>query len=312
METAIAKAYHRFGQINGVIHAAGVPGGGVIHLKTQEMAENVLAPKVQGTVVLESIFKNSQLDFVILCSSIASIIDNFGRADYTAANAFLDAYAHYQNTSNQLTISINWDAWREVGMAAKAVESSPNKAGIINLDLAILPHEGIDAFNRICNSKLPQVAVSTRELQTTLQQFSIGNAEESSADSERNSFVELSSQLEQSQGYPTSINHLEQTITQVWQQVLGIDNIGLHDNFFELGGDSLVAVQLLTKLRKAFESKISSSLESSSINLPLNLLFETPTIASLVKYCEVFQFATPELPLHKHTIDSEDREEIEL
>jgi amino acid adenylation domain-containing protein len=312
METAIAKAYHRFGQINGVIHAAGVPGGDVIHLKTQEMAESVLAPKVQGTVVLESIFKNSQLDFMILCSSIASIIGNFGRVDYTAANAFLDAYAHYQNTHNRLTISINWDAWREVGMAAKALDSSQNKAGIINLDFAILPHEGIDVFNRIGNSQLPQVAVSTRELQTTLQQFSVVDTEEPSASLARNNFAQLSSQLEQSQGYPTSKNHLEQTITQVWQQVLGIDNIGLHDNFFELGGDSLVAVQLLTKLRKAFESKISSSLESSSINLPLNLLFEAPTIESLVKYCEVFQFATPELPLHKHTIDSEDREEIEL
>ncbi len=43
-------------------------------------------------------------------------------------------------------------------------------------------------------------------------------------------------------------NQLEKTIVQIWQQVLGVDKIGIHDNFFELGGNSLIAVQLLTKL----------------------------------------------------------------
>jgi acyl transferase domain-containing protein len=147
---------------------------------------------------------------------------------------------------------------------------------------------------------------------TRIEHFSGLDTEESSASSARNNFVELPSRPEPSQGDRAPKNHLEQTITQVWQQVLGIDNIGLHDNFFELGGDSLIAVQLLTKLRKALDSKVSSGLESSSINLSLHLLFEAPTIASLAKYFEVAQFTTQELPFHGHTIDSEDREEIEL
>ncbi|BAZ00088.1 amino acid adenylation domain-containing protein [Tolypothrix tenuis PCC 7101] len=75
----------------------------------------------------------------------------------------------------------------------------------------------------------------------------------------------------------TPQEQLEQTIINIWQQVLGIDNIGLDDNFFELGGDSLVAVQLLSKLRKNIDLKAYSGLE-----LSLDQLFKTPTIAELL------------------------------
>jgi amino acid adenylation domain-containing protein len=74
---------------------------------------------------------------------------------------------------------------------------------------------------------------------------------------------------------------LEQTIINIWQQVLGVDNIRLDDNFFELGGDSLVAVQLLSKLRKNIDSQVLSSLE-----LSLRQLFKTPTIGELLASIE--------------------------
>ncbi len=85
---------------------------------------------------------------------------------------------------------------------------------------------------------------------------------------------QLSSQTELNQ---TPQKQLEQTILNIWQQVLGIEKIGLDDNFFELGGDSLVAVQLLSKLRKSINLKNYSGLE-----LSLSQLFKTPTIAELL------------------------------
>jgi non-ribosomal peptide synthase protein (TIGR01720 family) len=108
-----------FGTIHGVIHSAGVAGGGMIQLKTPEAAASVLAPKVQGTRVLEEIIKDQKLDFLVLCSSRSSILGGFGQADYCAANAFLDAFAHYHNASSDtFTVSINWAGWQEVGMRA--------------------------------------------------------------------------------------------------------------------------------------------------------------------------------------------------
>ncbi|MEH2080292.1 MAG: type I polyketide synthase [Nostoc sp.] len=125
MQVAIANFTQQFGKINGVIHAAGVPGGGAIQRKTFEEAQRILAPKVKGTVVLDSLLKNTQLDFFVLCSSLASTLGGFGQVDYVGANAFLDAFAYYKTfTDSTFTVAINWDAWQEVGMAAEAVKRS--------------------------------------------------------------------------------------------------------------------------------------------------------------------------------------------
>lgn len=124
MRLAVDGAVSRFGPIRGVIHSAGVPGGGVIQRRTRESAEAVLAPKVMGTLVLDQIFQQRDLDFFILCSSLNSVVGGFGQADYSAANAFLDAFAHHRSLhSRGLTASINWDAWREVGMAVDAARA---------------------------------------------------------------------------------------------------------------------------------------------------------------------------------------------
>src|SRR6266568_180576 len=125
MREVITRAYDRFGEIHGVIHAAGVAGGGMIQLKTKEKAEEVLAPKLRGLLVLDTIFKDVKLDFIVLCSSLTSILGDFGQVDYCAANAFLDAFAHWQTSKNHpFILSINWDTWQEVGMAVKAVEAA--------------------------------------------------------------------------------------------------------------------------------------------------------------------------------------------
>ena len=65
-------------------------------------------------------------------------------------------------------------------------------------------------------------------------------------------------------------NQLEESIAQIWQQVLGIEQISIHDNFFELGGNSLIAVQLLTKLGNI-----------SGQNLPLATFLNAQTIEQL-------------------------------
>jgi phthiocerol/phenolphthiocerol synthesis type-I polyketide synthase E len=117
----VARAKRRFGRINGVIHAAGVAGGGMIQIKTREMAAGVLAPKMEGLRALESALKGEELDFLVLCSSRSSVIGGFGQVDYCAANAFLDAFAHYNRSTNgAFTVSINWDAWQDVGMVVNA------------------------------------------------------------------------------------------------------------------------------------------------------------------------------------------------
>lgn len=123
MQAVIAQAQARFGHLNGVIHAAGVLGDSAIWRKTLEQVESVLEPKVRGTLVLNALLKNVQLDFFVLCSSLSSIQPQFGQVAYAGASNFLDAFASYQtSTDGNFTVSINWDAWQEGGMSLKAAK----------------------------------------------------------------------------------------------------------------------------------------------------------------------------------------------
>jgi amino acid adenylation domain-containing protein len=121
VQDVVTRSEERFGKINGIIHCAGVPDGALIQRRTREISGRVFAAKIRGTLVLDAIFNSRELDFFVLCSSISSILAPLGQAAYCAANAFLDAYAHYKTSrESTYTVSINWDNWQEVGMAAKA------------------------------------------------------------------------------------------------------------------------------------------------------------------------------------------------
>jgi acyl transferase domain-containing protein/acyl carrier protein len=121
MSRVMETVAQRFGTIDGVIHAAGVPGGGLIQRKSAESAQAVLLPKVQGTLVLDTVLEGFSPDFFVLCSSINSVCPQVGQADYFAANAVLDAYAHHKRARSGIhVVSIDWDTWQEVGMAVDA------------------------------------------------------------------------------------------------------------------------------------------------------------------------------------------------
>jgi len=119
MKALVKQCHKEFGAINGVFHTAGIVKDNLIALKSFDDARAVLAPKLDGLVVLDEVLKNESLDFMVLFSSLASFIGLSGQIDYTAANAFLDAYAHHKRGIDGTPVSsINWGVWADVGMAA--------------------------------------------------------------------------------------------------------------------------------------------------------------------------------------------------
>ncbi|WP_344010807.1 amino acid adenylation domain-containing protein, partial [Streptomyces thermospinosisporus] len=69
--------------------------------------------------------------------------------------------------------------------------------------------------------------------------------------------------------YTAPRNTTEETLTTIWQDVLGIERIGIHDNFFDLGGDSILSIQVVSRARQA------------GLHLTSRLLFLHQTIAAL-------------------------------
>ena len=276
MREAITQAQQQFGQLHGVIHAAGVPSGGVIQRKTLEDVQKILAPKVNGTLVLERLLRNVDLDFWILCSSVSSLLGGFGQIDYCGANAFLDAFAYYQTVKNgRFVNSINWGAWQEVGMAVTtAIAQQLQELRAENVQQGIAPNEGTDALRRILGATIPQVIVSPSDFNYLLKQ---------SRSYDKESFLEALETINQSRSkhprpelgndYVVPRNEIEQKLAEIWQQILGVERIGIYDNFFELGGDSLLGTQVISKLDIVFNSKLS-----------IAKLYECPNISSMAGF----------------------------
>lgn len=122
MRRVLALAHARFGKIDGVFHAAGILDDGPLMMRTAQAAARVLDPKIRGTLVLEEALADSSLQFLVLFSSISSILPPPGQIDYAAANAFLDAFA--LSRKHRVTV-VNWGPWRDVGMAARSASFHP-------------------------------------------------------------------------------------------------------------------------------------------------------------------------------------------
>ncbi|HEY0607280.1 MAG TPA: phosphopantetheine-binding protein, partial [Herpetosiphonaceae bacterium] len=76
----------------------------------------------------------------------------------------------------------------------------------------------------------------------------------------------------------------EELIAGIWAEVLGLERVGVQDNFFEIGGHSLLAVQIVSRMRRAFRA-----------DLTLRAVFQAPTIAGLAALLDQSQTALDEL-----------------
>jgi acyl transferase domain-containing protein/acyl carrier protein len=121
-------AHEEFGGLDGIVHAAGLAGGGMAEVKERAEAEKVLAPKLAGTLALAAVFGGDELDFVVLCSSITAVAGGFGQVDYCAANNFLDAFASAGTGFRAPVLSQNWGGWAEVGMAVETAAPAAFRA----------------------------------------------------------------------------------------------------------------------------------------------------------------------------------------
>ncbi|MEO1067961.1 MAG: SDR family NAD(P)-dependent oxidoreductase, partial [Cyanobacteria bacterium J06638_6] len=266
VNSAVEQGVAQFGTIHGVIQA-GVMGDRascLIPELTRQTCEQTFRPKVLGIQVLTSALAAQEPDFILIQSSLSSVVGGVGFGAYAAANSYLDSFAIDHRSLPPHWLSINWDACR--------LDDAPQTTGSAWLDLAMTPEEVWQVTKRVlAQPHLSQVAVSPGNLGDRIDRW-IHHPETLSVTTQIDT-SEHYARPQLSSNYVAPRNAIEIAVAEAMQEILGVDKVGVHDNFFELGGHSLLAIQAVTRLRKEFQ-----------VELPLRaFLFEAPTIAGIAK-----------------------------
>jgi NADPH:quinone reductase-like Zn-dependent oxidoreductase len=156
--------------LRGVIHAAGVLDDGMLSQQTWSRFEHVLAPKMAGAWNLHTATRGAALDFFVMFSSASAVLGNPGQANYAAANAFLDAFAHQRRADGLPALTIGWGAWAEIGMAARLDPDRQSRRASQGI-ASIAPEQGLLALERAMLAADPYVAILPVRWSTLLGQF---------------------------------------------------------------------------------------------------------------------------------------------
>jgi acyl transferase domain-containing protein/NAD(P)H-dependent flavin oxidoreductase YrpB (nitropropane dioxygenase family)/NAD(P)-dependent dehydrogenase (short-subunit alcohol dehydrogenase family)/acyl carrier protein len=138
----IKGVYKEYGRIDGVVHGAGLLEDKLFHQKTPESFERVFSTKVTPLRVLAELL-NTDTQFVILFSSVASVYGNRGQTDYAAANSVMDRYAKVLRQQLKAKVmAINWGPWKGTGMVSPSLEKEYERRGIALIPLS----DGMETF----------------------------------------------------------------------------------------------------------------------------------------------------------------------
>ena len=263
MHAAINQAYKHFGVINGVFYVPEISAESLILMQDISQAECELQfeSKICDLLVLDKVLQGKEIDFCLVQSSLSTILGGLGLVAYSAAYHFIDTFVHQLNQSSSVTwFIINRQAFHSISEEEQEQE-------ITSTELAMSPKEVWKSFELVLSmGSIGQVIVSTGDLQARLEQAF--RYESVQADS-----LKYHSRPSLQTAYIAPSNEIEQRIAEVWQEIIGVEQIGVNDNFFELGGHSLLAILVISRLREMFE-----------VELPLeSILFGVPTVSGIAE-----------------------------
>ena len=250
--------------IRGIIHAAGVTNDQLVTNMTDDAVQQVMWPKIGGSQVLHEAFPPGSVDFFFLTASAAGIFGIPGQGSYAAANSYLDALARARQQQGCHTMSLDWVAWRGLGLAADAQIVSEELQRMGSRD--ITPSEAFTAWEYVDGYDVAQAVVVPVPRPTGPDGSSGSTAGDTYLVPARN----------WSQMSATDVrNELESGLRTIIAAELRLPEAELETNrpFAELGLNSLMAMAI----RREAEQFVG-------IELSATMLFNHPTVASLAAY----------------------------
>ncbi|WP_367865337.1 amino acid adenylation domain-containing protein [Pedobacter sp. WC2423] len=251
LENALSVIQNDLGPINGVIHAAGIIDGASVDLISKlnkEHYELQFSSKVLGFHRLYEALSDAKLDFLLLTSSISTLIGGIKFAAYAPANMLMNGYLNHLQSRKKM---LNWTAVNFDGIAFQDIGSDGMQ---INELHQVLEH-------LVSLSYLPEVTVSMGDLNARMEQWVYKNVEK-----------QTDNELIQKAGVDFQPGDILSTLNKIWNSFFGKEDILPDADFFELGGDSLKALKLTDHIRKELGFELS-----------ITDFFENPTIEELSK-----------------------------
>ncbi|MFD6198550.1 SDR family NAD(P)-dependent oxidoreductase [Mycobacteriaceae bacterium NPDC060252] len=295
---AVTSAEDDWGiQLSGIWHLAGAYREQPLATTTDTELADVSAAKVSGARVLHRVaLRRKGIRFV----SFSSVNGFFGGSTvggYSAANAYLDAFALYQRRNCGIAAhSIAWTMWDRVGMSAHVEHLEGTRAGgyrvlgrteALNSLLVALAHDephvlvGLDDTKSAIRARLSGVAPAGQVLVADLTQAAPEFADMPIRDKYDCIVPTRVESAGVARQWVAARDDTERRVSAIWRQVLGSDNFGVTDSFFDIGGNSVLLAMAQRLVQEEFERPIA-----------LVDLFRYPTVSSLAAYLSSSEIAS--------------------
>jgi acyl transferase domain-containing protein/protein-L-isoaspartate O-methyltransferase len=283
----MTQVFEQFGQtlppLRGVVHAAAALSSWLVKDMQPEALQAMLRPKVAGTWILHELTKELELDFFALFSSTTALWGSRQLAHYAAANQFLDSFAHYRRSLGLSAISLNWGTWEEMRAASAEERQEVAQFGLNTMPSA----QALEVLGGFLGADLPQVVVASvdwsllkpaYEARRQRPFLELVDAKRKAKEEKKQATPaqpKLLQELEKArpdERRNVVLNHVRSEAA----RILRLDAsrpIDVNQGLFEMGMDSLMSVELKSRL----EAGVGQS-------LPSTLTFNYPTIADLTGY----------------------------
>lgn len=249
-EEIMSRIGRRTARLDCVVHAAGVAAGGLLVRRDATAMREATAAKVQGALLMEQLIVRYRPTVAVYCSSMSALLGGVGQFDYTAANALLDGLAHHRSGDAETTarISINWDVWREAGMALRAPLSDARHQAHLSVGLTV--DDGKRLFARAVGLQLPQLLVSTTDLDESRVFYAAPAASAASV-----------------ADFGRATDTAAGLLTERLSEWVGVDQLDPDVPLYDLGADSLTMLDLISEVKRHFGVELELSWLSHRVSL---------------------------------------------
>ncbi len=288
--------------LRSVFHLAGVNDDRAFERLEPADFEKAFAAKCRGAVALAEAAADESLQSYVLFSSVSSVLGSAGQVNYAAANGYLDGLAHALSARGVPARSVNWGPWvpeAKSGMAAtEAVRRAAERAGLRPLTDA----EAAPLVSLAASGSAPRLVALAADFDRYVAHLGgHPRAQLVSRLARRPRAEDPTEAVSAPRGYlhaqlsPLDTDGREEGLRQALRElvvgVLGEERaVDDHAGFSEMGVDSIMAIDLRTKLAHAL-----------GIDLPATVAIDYPTVAAMASYAVSVLFPMEAEAVHQGT-----------